>query len=240
MEKIEKKENQIIFKAEIEDSLANAIRRYVNQIPVLAVDEVELVKNGSALYDEVIAHRIGLIPLKADKMITEKNKGKLKLEYGKEGFVTSGEMKGNVEVVYDKIPITFLDKNQEIELIAFTKEGKGNEHVKFSPGLIFYRNATKIKADKSLKEEIKRLCPDCDIEEKGEKIIIYDNKSKEVSDLIEGIANKMNKEIEVDMEKELIMNVESFGQLEVENVFTKSIDVLKKDLIELSKKLDKA
>jgi len=77
MDKIEKKENKIIFKAEIEESLANAIRRYLNQIPILAIDEVEIIKNGSALYDEVVAHRLGLIPLKMDKMITEKNKGKL-------------------------------------------------------------------------------------------------------------------------------------------------------------------
>ena len=52
MEVIDKKENQITFKAEISDSLANSVRRYLNQIPVLAVDEVEIYKNDSPLYDE--------------------------------------------------------------------------------------------------------------------------------------------------------------------------------------------
>jgi DNA-directed RNA polymerase subunit D len=237
MEKIEKKENQIIFKGEIEESLANAIRRYLNRIPVLAIDEVEIIKNGSALYDEVVAHRIGLIPLKMDKMVTEKSKGKLKLASKKEGFVNSGELKGNVDVVYENIPITFLDKDQEIELVANAEAGKGIEHVKFSPGIMFYRNVTKTKIDKNLLEELKKVCPDCNFEEKGDKIIITDDKAKEVADLIEGIANKADKKAEVEIEKNLIITLESFGQMDAKDMFTKSVDALKKDLAEVSKKI---
>ena len=237
MDKIEKKENKIVFKAEIEESLANAIRRYLNQIPVLAIDEVEIIKNGSALYDEVVAHRLGLIPLKRDKMITEKNKGKLKLATKKEGIVNSGELKGNVKVVYENVPITFLDKDQEIELVGITKAGKGIEHVKFSPGLMFYRNVTKTKIDKNLLEEIKKICPDCNFEEKGDKVIITDDKAREIADLIEGVANRANKKAEVEVEKELVITLESFGQMDLKDVFTKSIDALKKDLAEVLKKV---
>ena len=67
MKKIEKSENQIVFSAEMEETLANSIRRYINHIPTLAIDEVEISKNDSALYDETIAHRIGLIPIKSGK-----------------------------------------------------------------------------------------------------------------------------------------------------------------------------
>ncbi len=67
METIRKKADKLIFSAEIDSSIANAIRRYVSQISVVAVDEVEISKNDSALYDETLAHRIGLIPLKAKK-----------------------------------------------------------------------------------------------------------------------------------------------------------------------------
>ena len=237
MEKVEKKENQIIFKAEIEESLANAVRRYLNQIPILAIDEVEIIKIGSALYDEVVAHRLGLIPLKMDKMITEKNKGKLKLATKKEGVVNSGELKGNVKVVYENIPITFLDKDQEIELVGVTKAGKGVEHVKFSPGLMFYRNVTKTKINKNLLEEVKKICPDCKVEEKGDKIIITDDGTKEIADLIEGIANKADKKAEVEVEKELVITLESFGQMDLKDIFTKSVDALKKDLAEVPKKI---
>jgi len=40
----------------------------------------------------------------------------------------------------DKTPITFLNKGQELEIKATTKMGRGVEHSKFSPGLMFYRN----------------------------------------------------------------------------------------------------
>jgi len=72
MKLINKKENKIMFTAEIEESLANAIRRYMNQIPVLAVEEVEISRNDSPLYDETIAHRIGLIPIKTDETVNVK------------------------------------------------------------------------------------------------------------------------------------------------------------------------
>ncbi len=237
MDKIQKKENKIVFRAEVEESLANAIRRYLNQIPILAIDEVEFIKNGSALYDEVVAHRLGLVPLKMDKMITGKTKGKLKLSSKKEGFVRSGELTGNVKAVYENIPITFLDKNQEIEFIATTELGRGVDHVKFSPGLMFYRNVVKIKIDKNLLEEFKRFCPKCDFEEKGDKIIVTDKGEKELGDFVEGIANKYDKKAEVEIEKELIITIESFGQLETKEIFTKAIDSLKKDLAEVPKKV---
>ena len=72
MKSIEKKENQITFGADIDESLANAIRRYISEIPILAVEEIEIYKNDSPLYDETIAHRIGLIPLKMEKSMAEK------------------------------------------------------------------------------------------------------------------------------------------------------------------------
>jgi DNA-directed RNA polymerase subunit D len=237
MEIIEKKNNQIVFKAEIEDSLANAIRRYVNQVPVMAIDEVEIIQNGSALYDEVIAHRMGLIPLKIDKVITEKNPGKLKLSSKKEGLVHAEELEGNVEIVYGKIPITHLNKNQELELIATTKYGIGGEHVKFSPGLIFYRNISKITIGKEFSDEIKRLCPKANIKEKGDKIEIIDDQAKDILDVCEGIANIEDKNIEVEDQKDLVITVESFGQMDVEDIFEKSVSALKKDLEEVSKKI---
>ena len=68
MKLIEKKDDCVVFQAEIEESLANAIRRSVNHIPILAISHLEVSKNDSALYDEIIAHRMGLIPLKNEKL----------------------------------------------------------------------------------------------------------------------------------------------------------------------------
>ena len=237
MEVIEKKENQITFKVDIEDSLANAIRRYLNQILVLAIDEVEISKNGSALYDEVVAHRIGLVPLKADKAISEKTTANLKLSSKKEGMVKSEELKGSIDTVSPDVPITYLDKGQEIELVANIRAGKGSEHVKFSPGLMFYRHISEITLDKSLLEEVKKVCPDCNIQEKGDKIIITDDKSKEIADVIEGVANRLGKKAEVSEKESLVVTLESFGQMDVKDIFKKAIDALKKDLADVSKKI---
>ncbi|HDL75052.1 MAG TPA: DNA-directed RNA polymerase subunit D [bacterium] len=237
MEIIKKKDDKIIFKAKIGESLANAIRRYVGEILVLAVDEVEISKNDSPLYDETIAHRIGLIPVKTDKEINVKTEGKLKLSVKGEGKVYSGELKGNVDVVYDKIPITILTKNQELELIANIKAGKGEEHAKFYPGLIFYRGVAEITMDKEFRGEIQKLCPDNEVKEKGDKIIVVDDKEKEICDVCEGICEKAKKKSETNYRDELIINIESFGQLDAKNIFKKSISALKKDLAEVSKKI---
>lgn len=183
MDILDQKENQITFKTNISATLANAIRRYINEIEVLAVDEVEISRNDSSLYDETIAHRIGLIPLKMEKA------GKtatLKLNSKREGYIYSGDFTPQ-KVVYDKIPITLLSKGQEIELVATAILGKGSEHSKFSPGFLFYRDT---------------LNPD---------------EEKETEDLV--------------------LTVESFGQLPIKDILLGSVDALKKDLNFLSKQL---
>lgn len=237
MKKIEKTGNQLVFTAEIDEALANSIRRYINQISVLAVDEVEISKNDSALYDETIAHRIGLIPLKMES--AKKKEGKLKLDVKKEGIVYSGDLKGSPAVVYKNIPITILNNNKELQLIATVRLGKGSEHSKFSPGLMFYRNVVEMILDKEFHEEIKKSCPNAEIKGKGDKIMIIDNKKKEIADFCEGIANKNKKKAEINTKNELVITVESFGQMSVENIFKKSIDALKKDFAGVAKEITK-
>jgi len=164
-----------MFTAEIEESLANAIRRYMNQIPVLAVEEVEISRNDSPLYDETIAHRIGLIPIKTDETVNVKKTPKLKLNVKDEGMVYSSELKGNFNIVYRKIPITTLNKGQELNIIASVKEGKGEEHAKFSPGLMFYRNVVDIKLDKDCPTEVVNICPKKVFDVKEGKVVVRDS-----------------------------------------------------------------
>lgn len=237
MRLIEKGKDQIVFGANITETLANSIRRYINQIPILAIDELEISRNDSPLYDETVAHRSGLIPLKMEKSGEGK---KLKLSVKKEGPVYSEEIKGKPEVVYKKIPITTLDKGQELDFTATVKLGKGEDHGKFSPGLMFYRNATEILLDKEFLENIKSLLPEVEIKEKGNKILVVDDKKKEITDICEGLANRKRKQAEITNKDELIITLESFGQIDAKDILKESIDALKKDLASVDKALGKA
>lgn len=238
MKRLKKTGNQLAFTADMSETLANSIRRYINQIPILAVDEIEISKNDSSLYDETIAHRIGLIPLKMEGS-GKKKEEKLKLHAKKGGIVYSEELKGGPAIVYKNIPITVLNENKELELTATVKLGNGSEHSKFSPGLMFYRTVFEITVDKEFHDEVKRIFPEANIKEKGDKIIIIDDKKEELTDLCEGLADKSKKKVEIIPKDELVITIESFGQISAENIFKKSVETLKKDLVSLSKKVGK-
>ena len=46
---------------------ANALRRImIEEVPTMSIEEVEFRANTSILYDELIAHRLGLLPLTTD------------------------------------------------------------------------------------------------------------------------------------------------------------------------------
>ena len=154
-------------------------------------------------------------------------------------MVYSGSLKGDFEVVYDKIPITLLSEGQEIELSAKVSMGKGQEHAKFSPGIMNYREVSEIHLDKEIAEKLKSSLPNVEIKQKGDKYVIIDDKEKEITDICEGIAEKHGKKIETKTTADMIITLESFGQIDAKSIFTKAIEALKKDLTEVSKKLGK-
>jgi len=212
----DKKQGKISFITDMSISLANAIRRSVLEIPVMAIDEVEIIKNDSALYDEILAHRSGLIPIKTD--LVKETKFKLK-ETGPK-IVYSTDLKPPVGTDY-KLPLIILDEGQEVELIANAKLGKGIEHIKYSPGLVYYKH--------NLDPEILDFV---EIDEFGK--IFYNDEEFKDKLLSEEQINKIKEIKEIN---ELVFNIESWGQIEVKEIFSKSVNVLDKNLQELNKLL---
>lgn len=52
--------------------LANTFRRVIlSDVPTMAIDKVHILNNTSIIQDEVLAHRLGLIPIKADPRLFE-------------------------------------------------------------------------------------------------------------------------------------------------------------------------
>ncbi len=162
---LEKSENKVSFiLAGTTFPFANALRRImVEEVPTMAIEEVEFRSNTSILYDEIVAHRLGLLPLKTDLKsyyLPEKCKCKgagcarcqLKMTLkSKEGIVHASEIKSKdpkIKPVYPNTPIVKLLKGQKIELEATASLGKGKDHAKFSPGLIFYKYKPDIEVGK--------------------------------------------------------------------------------------------
>lgn len=210
-----KEKQKISFICDMQTSLANAIRRSALEIPIMAIDEVDIVKNDSALYDEIIAHRLGLIPIKTEKTIKE-TKFKLK-EIGPK-TVYSTDIKPDVGIEY-KIPIVILDEGQEFEIVAEARLGKGIEHIKYSPGLIYYRH--------NIDPEIIDFVV---VDDNGN--VSYNEEELEVKRLNETQKNKIKK---AGNTNELIFNIESWGQIPVKDIFLRAIEVLDKNLEELGK-----
>ncbi|MFX1520327.1 MAG: DNA-directed RNA polymerase subunit D [Promethearchaeota archaeon] len=156
---LEKTPNMLRFMLEdVDASFANALRRImIAEVPTLAIEDVIIIENTSALYDEILAHRLGLIPLKTDleSFVLPQDCGcggtncprcSVTLTLVKEAkeldtqdenvIVYSGDLVSQdpeVVPVSDLIPIVKLAMGQRIELEAIAQLGKGKTHAKWQP-----------------------------------------------------------------------------------------------------------
>ena len=128
----------------------NAIRRVAMvNVPKIAIEDVNIIRNDSAMFNEVLAHRLGLTPLVSDLDALEGlslpedddwgeytngimfhlNEVGPKVVYSKDLISSDSKIKP----VYDTIPLVKLKDGEELNIEAVAKVGYGKEHAKWMP-----------------------------------------------------------------------------------------------------------
>jgi DNA-directed RNA polymerase subunit D len=242
----------------VEVPYMNALRRIVvSEVPCMAIDEIVMVENSSVLQDEIIAHRLGLVPLKTDlDTYNLPEECPCKSEFGcnlcrvtlaldvesKEGTrpIYSGDLKSESESVVPvspKIPIAKLAKEQKIRLEAYARLGKGKNHAKWQPvSMCAYKYFPKITISKKC-----TVCGKC-VEMCPRKVLAKVDNKIEIRDLMacmlcqdcaEACPEKPSA-IEVSGEEDaFIFSLESTRALPPERIITEAIKILEKQLKEL-------
>lgn len=135
--------NRLEFElSDVNTSFANAVRRYsINSVPVFAIDEVTFYENSSSVFDEFIAHRIGLVPILTPSGTPKNSEVNFYLDAKGPKVVYSSELESkdkDVKPAKGKIPIVTLGENQELRLEGKAVLGTSHKHAKFQPGLSAY------------------------------------------------------------------------------------------------------
>lgn len=173
-------------------AFANALRRVMlAEVPNLAIDFVEFQSNTSALFDEIIAHRLGMIPLQFDPKkfnFTDECKCKEKgcpscevffsLEKTGPVMVYSSDLKSSnrgVKPMSPDFPIIKLLKGQYVKLEAIARLGRGKEHAKFQNANVSYSYLPMIEVSR-IKEakKIVKSCPRGVLGVKNRKLVLLD------------------------------------------------------------------
>jgi len=247
---------------EIEETnshILNSIRRVMlSELPKLAIENVIIYDNTTPLFDEIISHRLGLIPLPTDLRLLEfkdnckcKEKGcpsctvRYTLSKEEEGVVYSGDLQPEHEswaIKEGKIPIVKLSKDQRIILEVEANLGKGKDHAKFQSVIApTYTMYIDIDFEKNKMEDLKEFIskiPEDIVELKGNKLNLKDVKklpvlesyiSKEKIDFIN---------IKRDPTK-LTFNFETDGSLSAKDALKETVNILINKYEELDKNIKK-
>ncbi|MFH2028781.1 MAG: DNA-directed RNA polymerase subunit D [Nanoarchaeota archaeon] len=253
-----KEENKLSFI--LKDSTpayANTLRRLISEeVPVMAIEDIEFKKNSSILYDEIIAHRLGLIPLTTDLKsynIPEKCKceGKgcarcqlnITLKTKEGGVVYASQLKSKdpaIKPVYPKTPIVNLLKGQSLELEATAQLGQGKVHTKWSPGLVHYKQRPIIEINNSKIDDPAKvidICPRNIFELKDNKLEVSKDRILDCH-LCEACQDLVGKDaISIEPSNDFIFYVESWGQLSCKQMVIEAVNIFNEQLAEITDKI---
>lgn len=267
LEVLEKNDTKLVFVVSgISIEMINAIRRIIiSQIPVMAIDEVIILKNDSPLYDEIVAHRLGLIPLKTNLDIYNLPRDCECGGYGcalcqvsltceitnttnKSMIINSGDLKSNdpdVIPVHNEIPILKIDKNSKVIIEAYAILGTGKDHAKFSAvSNCAYRFYPVIEFDESKLTDIEELnlivkmCPEKLFELSNKKLKLKDDYWKTCT-LCKSCAENSEGKIKVSWkDTTYIFTLESDGVLPFDVIIKKAFEIFLNKISEFTEKLE--
>lgn len=239
---LEKSDERIKFLLEKSNpSFANALRRVMkNEVPTMAIEYVDFEENMSGMFDELVAHRLGLIPLTFDmdayNMKAECKCGgkgcsrcEVTLVLDKQGpcVVRSGDMKStdaSVQPTDKAIPVVELLENQRLRLEAVAQLGMGTEHIKWQAANVGYQYAPSVKVNSEKADpKIVDVCPTHVFDKKDGRVkVVAEDKCilcmrcVEMSDGVSVSADDTS----------FIFDVESVSGLPAKDIISKSLDVL--------------
>jgi len=237
----------------------NSLRRVMlSELPKLAVNNVVIYDNTSALFDEIIAHRLGLISIPTDlSLLTFRDKCVCKgkgcpnctvrytLSKEGEGTIYSGDLQPAEKswtITECKIPIVELFGDQRLILEVEAVLGRGRDHAKWQAVQApTYKMGTIIEFDKKrindVKEFLEKIPKDL-VEIKGNNLILKDN------DKLPVLESYIDKE-EIDyitIKKDptnLVFSLETDGAFSAKVAILESAKILEKKYEELRKLLTK-
>jgi DNA-directed RNA polymerase subunit D len=265
---LEKTEYKYVFIIEgISIETLNALRRIIlREIPTMAIDEVIILKNDSPLYDEILAHRLGLIPL-----TTDLENYNLPRECECEGFgcplcqvsltceitnttnkpqmVISGELISNdpsIVPVNNQIPIIKIEKNSKIIVEAYAVLGIAKDHVKWqSVSNCAYRYYPEIQFDESKikdlaeKELIVKMCAENLYELNNNTLKLKDEYWKTCTVCKDCEENSSNDAIKVGWKDDTyIFSIETDGQHSFDVLIKKTFDIFLEKINEFTENLE--
>ncbi|MFT4326102.1 MAG: DNA-directed RNA polymerase subunit D [Candidatus Woesearchaeota archaeon] len=233
-------EKAVFSMSKTSPGFVNALRRYaVDYVPTLAIEDVEIVQNNSLLYDEVFAHRLGLIPLKTDlsvytlpqgEEITAANSVVLTLKAENKGVVYAKDLVSkdpSVVAAYGEIPIVQLIDNQQVECVATAVMGQGKTHAKWAPCNAFYTYAYTV--------DVKNASPSADILAKYPPQVVVDGKINKdaittpvLVDACDGVDDSVVTVSYATDAFEFV--IESFGQLKPEAILVEACNQFLNDI----------
>jgi DNA-directed RNA polymerase subunit D len=211
----------------------NVLKRTIQEeVKTLAIEDVYIIDNNSAMWDEMLAHRLGLVVLNTPENLKEDAQVKLYLEKNQKGYVYSSDLKSenpDVYPVYPETMIGYLDENQKIKLEAVAILGNGKTHSKFIPGHIYYYRTANIKLEGELNEkEIENLNL-LGVKIKRGKIELPEKKEYDRT-FLDTIESAANGKIKVITKDEFVFVIESYGQYSAEKIVELGLNELERKL----------